>query len=84
MKKLISKKRPTRKSTLDPETSNLDRRTFVKLVPAIGATVLTTSNLGIAAALAQTPTPTPTPSPTPAPLRVTKDMLRQAEKFNRH
>src|SRR6185436_8272509 len=37
--------------------------------------------LNFSAALAQTPTPSPTPTPTPAPLRVTKDMLRQAEKL---
>jgi Asp-tRNA(Asn)/Glu-tRNA(Gln) amidotransferase A subunit family amidase len=77
------KKRESKKKRAEKQTNDLDRRTFVKLVPAIGAAALTTSNLGITAALAQTPSPTatPTPSPTPAPLRVTKDMLRQAEKL---
>jgi hypothetical protein len=63
----------------------VDRRTFVKLVPALGAAAVVTPHLNITSAFAQTPSPTPTPlaspSPTPAPLRVTKDMLRQAEKL---
>src|ERR1041385_6829876 len=61
--------------------TNVNRRTFVKLVPAIGAAALTAPSLKTA--LAQTPTPTasPTPSPTPAPLRVTKEMLSNAEKL---
>jgi Asp-tRNA(Asn)/Glu-tRNA(Gln) amidotransferase A subunit family amidase len=60
----------------------VNRRSFVKLVPAIGAAVLSAPQLA-ASALAQTATPTPTasPSPTPAPLRVNKDMLKQAEKL---
>jgi Asp-tRNA(Asn)/Glu-tRNA(Gln) amidotransferase A subunit family amidase len=64
------------------EDKTVNRRSFVKLVPAIGAAVLSAPQLA-ASALAQTPTPTPaaSPSPTPAPLRVTKDMLKQAEKL---
>jgi Asp-tRNA(Asn)/Glu-tRNA(Gln) amidotransferase A subunit family amidase len=83
MKKSESKKQRDGKLLTGSEAKGLDRRTFVKLVPAIGAAALTTSNLGIASALAQTPSPTatPTPSPTPAPLRVTKEMLSQAEKL---
>jgi Asp-tRNA(Asn)/Glu-tRNA(Gln) amidotransferase A subunit family amidase len=81
MKKRESKKKQIEKSSDGEASSNLDRRTFVKLVPAIGAAALTTSNLGITAALAQTPSPTATPTPTPVPLRVTKDMLHQAEKL---
>ncbi len=58
---------------------------FVKLVPALGAAAVVTPHLNIASALAQSPSPSPTalpsPSPTPAPLRVTKEMLRQAEKL---
>lgn len=67
------------------ENKGLGRRTFVKLVPALGAAALTTPPLNVAKALAQTPSPipppSPSPSPTPAPLRVTKEMLRQAEKL---
>src|SRR6185437_2204013 len=51
------------------------RRTFVKLLPALGAAGLTATNLPLAA-LAQTPSPSPTP-----PLRVTKEMMHQAEKL---
>lgn len=84
MKKPESKKKQIKKSSAF-ETSTLNRRTFVKLVPALGAAALATPHLNIASALAQapspTPSPTPLPSPTPAPLRVTKDMLRQAEKL---
>jgi Asp-tRNA(Asn)/Glu-tRNA(Gln) amidotransferase A subunit family amidase len=87
MKKPESKKRQVRKSLAGSETMSLNRRTFVKLVPALGAAALATPNLNLASALAQgpspapSPTPLPSPSPTPAPLRVTKDMLRQAEKL---
>ena len=66
------------------EKTRVGRRTFVKLLPALGA--------GLAATrlprntLAQTPTPAPTPvgspspSPTPAP-RITKEMMHEAEKL---
>ena len=61
----------------------VDRRTFVKLLPALGAAGLTASKLPLDA-MAQTPSPTPSPSPspsaTPAP-RVTKEMMHQAEKL---
>ncbi|HLN99086.1 MAG TPA: amidase [Pyrinomonadaceae bacterium] len=81
MKKTESKKK--RISTTQPRTVN--RRAFVKLVPALGAAALATPHLSVTAARAQTPSPapnaTPSPSPTPAPLRVTKDMLRQTEKL---
>ena len=61
--------------------TNLDRRTFVKLLPAAGAAGLAVSSAPLKA-LAQTatPTPTPSPSPTPAP-RITKDMMHHAEKL---
>jgi Asp-tRNA(Asn)/Glu-tRNA(Gln) amidotransferase A subunit family amidase len=81
------KKKRIKKSLAGSETKRLNRRTFVKLVPALGAAAIATPHLNIAAALAQgpsptpSPTPMPSPSPTPAPLRVTKDMLRQAEKL---
>ena len=82
-----SKKKRTKKSTAGSETKCLNRRTFVKLVPALGVAAIATPHLNIASALAQGPSPTPaptsmaSPSPTPAPLRVTKDMLHQAEKL---
>jgi Asp-tRNA(Asn)/Glu-tRNA(Gln) amidotransferase A subunit family amidase len=65
--------------------TDLDRRTFVKTLPALGVAGLAASNLPLSS-LAQTPGPTPTPaaspapSPTPAP-RITKDMLHTAEKL---
>src|SRR4026209_39533 len=58
------------------------RRTFVKLLPALGAAGLTATKLPLDA-LAQTPSPTPVPSPSPSPtpaLRITKEIMRQAEK----
>ena len=95
MKKPESQKQRAKKSKPATQTSSLNRRTFVKLVPALGAAALATPHLNIASALAQgpsptpsptplpspSPTPLPSPSPRPAPLRVTKDMLRQAEKL---
>jgi len=57
------------------------RRTFVKLLPALGATGLAVSKLPLEA-LAQTPSPTPLPSPSPTPApRITKEMMHQAEKL---
>src|SRR6266852_560845 len=60
---------------------SIDRRSFVKLLPAAGAAGLTVSGLPLKA-LAQTPTPTPSPSPrpSPAPFRISKDMMHNAEK----
>jgi len=75
MKKLKSNKKRAEKST---GGRTVDRRSFVKLVPALGAAAIAAPHLPLAA-LAQTPSPTP--SPTPAPLRVTKEMLKQAEKL---
>ncbi len=72
------KSRKTRK-----RKANVDRRTFVKLLPALGAAGLTATKLPIET-LAQTPTPTPVPSPSPSPTpapRITKEMLQQAEKL---
>src|SRR6266481_938692 len=63
--------------------SGLDRRSFVKLLPAAGAAGLVVSSSPLKA-IAQTPTPTPTPMPSPrpspTPLRITKDMMHNAEK----
>ena len=85
MKKRELKKARVENSTPGSQAKAVDRRTFVKLVPALGAAALATPHLNIASALAQSPSPSPTampsPTPTPAPLRVTKDMLRQAEKL---
>ena len=71
-------KRPGRKTQ---KKSGISRRSFVKLLPAAGAAGLTISGLPLTT-LAQTPTPTPLPSPrpSPTPLRITKDMMHNAEK----
>jgi len=73
-------KKPGHKRPSD--TKALDRRTFVKLLPAAGAAGLAVSRSPLKA-LAQTATPTPTPSPrpSPAPMRITKDMMHDAEKL---
>jgi len=63
--------------------TNVDRRTFVKLLPALGAAGIAASKLPLET-LAQTPTPTPVPSPSPSPTpppRITKEMMHQAEKL---
>ncbi len=61
---------------------SINRRSFVKLLPAAGAAGLAVSKAPLKA-LAQTPTPTPqaSPSPSPAPLRIKKDDLQRAEKL---
>jgi hypothetical protein len=46
-------------------TDKLDRRSFVKFIPAMGAAGFVAVNLS-STTLAQTPSPTPSPSPTPA------------------
>lgn len=69
------------------EDNGINRRTFVKLIPALGVATAVTPHLEMISALAQTPSPTPTvspspsPSPSPAPLRVTKEMMRGAEQL---
>lgn len=62
--------------------TNLGRRDFVRLLPAAGAAGLAVSKAPLTA-LAQTATPTPTPSPLPSPppLRITKEMMHNAEKL---
>jgi Asp-tRNA(Asn)/Glu-tRNA(Gln) amidotransferase A subunit family amidase len=84
MKQPGLKSAKTRKAVSNNKPDGLDRRTFVKLLPALGAAGLAASNLSLPAA-AQTPTPTPTPLPSPAasptPLRITKEMLHTAEKL---
>src|SRR5262249_23022813 len=72
---------------------SLNRRTFVKLLPAAGAAGIVVTKTPLKA-LAQTPSPTPPasarPSPTPAasaspsptpPLRITKEMMHNAEQL---
>lgn len=63
--------------------TNVARRSFVKLLPAVGVAGLTATKLPLDV-LAQTPTPAPLPSPSPSPtppLRVTKEMMRATEKL---
>ena len=76
-------RKPRLKNRAVEEVSDFDRRSFVKLMPAIGAAAVVVPYLGITPTSAQTPSPTPTPSPspTPAPLRVSKEMLRGAEQL---
>jgi Asp-tRNA(Asn)/Glu-tRNA(Gln) amidotransferase A subunit family amidase len=66
-----------------PKNKTINRRNFVKLLPAAGAAGLAVTQMPLKA-LAQTPSPTPTPaaspSPTP-PLRITKEMMSNAEKL---
>src|SRR3989442_1629235 len=79
----MKKNRVTRPTmSEDSKKRSIDRRSFVKLLPAAGAAGLTVSGLPLKA-LAQTPTPTPSPSPrpSPTPLRITKDMMHNAEKL---
>ena len=61
--------------------NSINRRNFVKLLPAAGAAGLAVSRAPLKV-LAQTPSPSPSPrpSPTPAP-RITKDMMHNAEKM---
>jgi len=69
------------KKNKKPRKTNVDRRTFVKLLPAMGAAGLAATKLPLDA-LAQTPTPVPSPSPSPTPTpRITKEMMHQAEKL---
>ena len=70
-------KKPGRKTP--SKSGGIDRRSFVKLLPAAGAAGLTVSSLPLKV-LAQTPSPTPSPRPSPTPLRITKEMMHNAEK----
>jgi Asp-tRNA(Asn)/Glu-tRNA(Gln) amidotransferase A subunit family amidase len=74
MKKKAKDAKPQRHATTD----HINRRSFVTLLPALGAAGIAAANLPLNTN-AQTFTPTPTP--TPAPLRVTKEMLRHTEKL---
>src|SRR2546423_6625943 len=62
--------------------TSINRRNFVKLLPAAGAAGLAVSKSPLTA-FAQTPTPgaSPSPRPSPTPLRITKEMMHNAEKL---
>jgi len=78
-----TKKTQTRKTEPKKRDSKqgLDRRSFVKALPALGVAGLAASKLSLPS-VAQTPSPTPLPSPSPTPApRITKDMLHTAEKL---
>ncbi|HKP47928.1 MAG TPA: amidase [Pyrinomonadaceae bacterium] len=86
MRKEAATKTVTRKSKATANAKTIDRRSFVKFVPAIGAAAIVAPHLQTtsqAQMLSPTPTPTPlpSPSPSPTPLRVNKEMLEQAEKL---
>jgi Asp-tRNA(Asn)/Glu-tRNA(Gln) amidotransferase A subunit family amidase len=87
MKKFRLKKKRIGTSSTKSEAKDLTRRKFVKLVPALGVAALAAPHLNVLSSLAHGPTPTPSPtplpspSPSPTPLRVSKEMLRQAEKL---
>ena len=72
-----------RKAERRTAATNLDRRSFVKLLPAAGVAGLAVSTLPLKVA-PQTPTPTPAatpqPSPTPVP-RINQEMTHNAEKL---
>jgi Asp-tRNA(Asn)/Glu-tRNA(Gln) amidotransferase A subunit family amidase len=81
-----SKEENGKKKREASNTGAIDRRSFVKLVQALGTAVVVAPHLKLST-LAQTPSPTstplpsPSPSPSPAPLRVSKEMLQHAEKL---
>jgi Asp-tRNA(Asn)/Glu-tRNA(Gln) amidotransferase A subunit family amidase len=75
-----TKTKSTSKGQPALRTTHFDRRSFVKLVPALGTAMMVAPHLPIST-LAQTPSPLPSPSPSPTPLRVTKEMLQQTEKL---
>ena len=78
-------KKKTTQRRAKKNVTNLDRRNFVKVLPALGIAGVAASKMPLEV-LAQTPSgapaasPTPSPSPTPAP-RITKEMMRQAERL---
>ncbi len=84
-KKSEGKKVPDQVESVESDARSFNRRAFVKLGAVFGSAALATPYLNIPSILAQSPSPTATPSllpsPSPTPLRVTKDMLRQAEKL---
>src|SRR5687768_13709701 len=80
-------KKKTTQRPAKKKVTNLDRRNFVKVLPALGIAGVAASRVPRdvlaqtpSGAPAPSPTPSPSPSPTPAP-RITKEMMRQAEKL---
>ena len=63
------------------KSKSINRRNFVKVLPAAGAAAIVVSKAPLKT-LAQTPSPTPlpSPSPSPTPMRISKEMIRAAEK----
>jgi Asp-tRNA(Asn)/Glu-tRNA(Gln) amidotransferase A subunit family amidase len=62
--------------------TSINRRNFVKVLPAAGAAAIVASKAPLKS-LAQTPSPSPVtgPSPSPTPMRITKEMMHNAEKL---
>src|SRR6266404_26933 len=56
--------------------TSINRRNFVKALPAAGAAALAVSKAPLKA-LAQIPTPSPSPTPSPASLRITREKLNK-------
>jgi Asp-tRNA(Asn)/Glu-tRNA(Gln) amidotransferase A subunit family amidase len=80
MKRKQRAAKPNDKSSVLTD-EGLGRRSFVKLLPALGAAGLAASNLSLPVA-AQTPTPSATgAAPQTPPPRITKEMMHQAEKL---
>jgi Asp-tRNA(Asn)/Glu-tRNA(Gln) amidotransferase A subunit family amidase len=82
-----SKTRKRHKSVSLDAVGGLDRRTVLKLLSTAGVAGLAATKVPVAV-LAQAPTPSPpnvsplpSPSPSPTPQRISKEMLRQAEKL---
>src|SRR5690349_11997774 len=74
-------KKKSKQRNAKHENTNVDRRNFVKTLPALGIASVAASSIPLNT-LAQTPTPSPTPSPSPTPApRITKEMMHQAEKL---
>lgn len=71
----------TKKRTSKGKT-NVNRRNFVKVLPALGVAGVAAMQkpLDVLGQTTPAPAPSPSPSPTPAP-RITKEMMRQAEKL---
>ncbi len=61
---------------------SINRRNFVKVLPAAGVAAVAAANSPLKT-LAQTATPTPSPGPSPSatPMRLTKEMMHNAEKL---
>src|ERR1044072_6921216 len=60
--------------------TSINRRNFVKVLPPAGAAAIAVTKAPLKA-LAQTPSPTPAASPSPAAMRITKEMMHNAEKL---